>query len=138
MYYLDHIGIAVPNLQSAIDDYRSKCNVILDLAETIEDQKVEIAFLKLENTLIELLAPLNNDGPIAKFLSKRGPGLHHLCYRVDDIRAEMKRLESLGCRLIDKEPRKGAHNSQIAFIHPESMNGVLTELCQRERHANIL
>ena len=130
MYPLDHIGIATRDLDRAISEHLTNFGFKLHSRETIESQKVEVAFLKLPNTLIELLAPTSLDSTLTKFLETRGEGLHHLCYRVDDIKVELTRLEKLGHRLIDSEPRPGAHKTMIAFIHPKTLGGVLTELCQ--------
>ncbi|MCO6430634.1 MAG: methylmalonyl-CoA epimerase [Deltaproteobacteria bacterium] len=132
MYPVDHIGIAVADLDSAVKPYQSEFGYSLDLREEVPSQKVEVAFLKAPNMLIEFIAATSPDSAVSKFLEKRGPGLHHICYRVTDIRAELGRFASLGYTLIDKEPRPGAHGSLIAFIHPREMQGVLTELCQRE------
>lgn len=129
-YTFDHIGIAVRNLGSAIAFYENSFNLKCVLREKIESQGVEVAFIELPNTKIELLAPLSSPSKLTTFLEKRGEGLHHVCYRVSDIVAELSRLAALGFELLDKTPRKGAHNSQIAFIHPKSCQGVLTELCQ--------
>ncbi len=128
---LDHIGIAVQNLDEGIALYQRSFGLKLDLREPVPTQNVEVAFLKLENTLIELLAPTSPASTLQKFLQTRGPGLHHLCYRVSNIREELKRLIALGYSAIDKEPRPGAHNSMIAFLHPKDFGGVLTELCER-------
>ncbi|MBN8550466.1 MAG: methylmalonyl-CoA epimerase [Deltaproteobacteria bacterium] len=130
---VDHIGIAVPNLEEAIAQYKKNFGFDLDVREVVASQKVELAFLRTENTLLELLTPTSDDSTLSKFLSTRGAGLHHICYRVPNIVSELKRLEGLGLQLIDKTPRPGAHNSLIAFIHPRSTGGVLTELCER-RH----
>ena len=130
MYPLDHIGIAVTDLDTAIAEYERNFSFKLQLREKLESQKVELCFLKLDNTLIELLTPTHPSSTLQKFLDKRGPGLHHICYRVSDIKAELNRLSGLGHELIDKEPRSGADNTLIAFIHPKTLGGVLTELCQ--------
>ena len=127
---LDHVGIAVENLDLAIADYLSKFGFKLELREKVASQKVELAFLKLDNTKIELLTPTSPESTLRKFLDSRGPGLHHICYEVADIVAELKRLKDLGLKLIDETPRAGAHNTLIAFLHPKSTAGVLTELCQ--------
>jgi methylmalonyl-CoA/ethylmalonyl-CoA epimerase len=131
---VDHIGVAVENLDEAIAFYKRSFGCEVDLREVVEDQKVELAFLRTANTLIELLTPAPGNTTLTKFLKTRGPGLHHICYLVSDIRSELRRLEGLGMELIDKTPRPGAHKSLIAFIHPKSTLGVLTELCER-RHA---
>lgn len=128
---IDHIGIAVADLDAAIGEYQKNFGFAVDLRESVASQNVELAFLRLPNILLELLMPTSDTNAVAKFLKSRGPGLHHICYRVPDIRAELTRLEGLGFQLIDKQPRPGAHNSLIAFIHPKSTGGVLTELCER-------
>ncbi len=127
---LDHVGIATDDLDKSISQYQKDLSFKLEHRELVKDQKVEVAFLRLENTLIELIAPIDDSSPIAKFLSTRGPGLHHICYRVADIRAELSKLAALGYKLIDETPRVGAKKKLIAFIHPKSFGGVLTELCQ--------
>ena len=131
---LDHIGIAVQNLDEGIALYQRSFGLALDLPKKVPSQHVEVAFLRLENTLLELLAPTGPESTLTKFLQTRGPGLHHLFYRVKDIRAELTRLIGLGYTAIDQQPRPGAHNSLIAFLHPKGFNGVLTELCER-RHS---
>jgi methylmalonyl-CoA epimerase len=128
---LDHLGIAVVDLSASIAFYERTFGFRVDSRETVESQGVELAFVKLDNTLIELLMPTRADSTLAKFLQKRGPGLHHVCYRVPDIRAEMQRLKGLGIEFIHEFPRPGAHHSLIAFMHPKSTGGVLTELCER-------
>lgn len=131
MFPIDHIGIAVENLDDSIDFYREAFGLELDLREKVDSQKVEIAFLDCGNTLIELLTPTSPDSALAKFIASKGPGIHHICFRVNDIHAQLKRYEADGYQLIDREPRPGAHGSRIAFIHPKSMGGVLIELCER-------
>jgi methylmalonyl-CoA epimerase len=127
---VDHIGIAVTDLDQAVSLYAAMANTTVTLREKLETQGVELAFLSTGGAKIELLSSLRPDSPLGKFLQTRGPGLHHVCYRVEDIRYELKRLADLGVRLIDKEPRKGADDTEIAFIHPSSCLGTLTELCQ--------
>ncbi len=129
-YALDHIGIAVKNLDKSIAQYERNFGFTLHSRETIETSNVELAFLSLPNTLIELLTPTSTASSIHKFLETRGEGLHHVCYEVEDIRAELARMKSLGHRLIDETPRPGAHHSEIAFVHPKDTGGVLTEFCQ--------
>ena len=133
MYELDHVGLAVPDLDAALAEYGRLFGFSLDSRETITSQQVEVAFIRLPNTLIELLAPLTPECTLGRFLAKRGPGLHHLCYRVDDIRAELARLQAAGITLVDEVPRPGAHGSLIAFLHPKSTGGTLTELCEHPR-----
>lgn len=130
MWPLDHVGIAVHDIDSALEEYRVKFGFILDSREVIPSQKVEVAFIRLPNTLIELLAPQDGSSPLAKFLAKRGPGMHHLCYRVENIETELEHLTQAGVEVIDRIPRPGAHRTRIAFLHPKSTGGVLTELCE--------
>lgn len=130
MWLLDHVGIAVHDIDAALLEYRTQFGFSVDSREVIESQRVEVAFIRLPNTLIELLAPQDESSPLAKFLAKRGPGMHHLCYRVDNIEAELTRLIQAGVEVIDKVPRPGAHHTRIAFLHPKSTGGVLTELCE--------
>jgi methylmalonyl-CoA epimerase len=130
-WQLDHIGVAVRDLEQAISLYTRTTGASVTLREKLPDQGVELVFLNTGATKIELLAPLNHTCTLARFLEKRGPGLHHVCYAVADITAELARLSSdLGCALIDSEPRHGAGGTRIAFISPKSFDGVLTELCQ--------
>ncbi len=127
---VDHIGIAVADIDAAIALYASTAGTEVTLREKLVDRGVELAFLNTGGTKLELLMPLKDDSAIARFLAKRGPGLHHVCYKVDDIRAEMSRLERLGAKLIDTTPRPGASGTIIAFLEPSSFSGVLTELCE--------
>lgn len=130
LWPIDHIGIAVTNLDDSIALYQKSFGFSLQLREVVPTQKVEVAFMQCANTLIEFLQSTDPSSTLAKFLEKRGPGLHHICYLVKDINLELDRLQKLGFELIDKTPRQGAHNSLIAFLHPKSTQGVLTELCQ--------
>ncbi|MEY4701534.1 MAG: methylmalonyl-CoA epimerase [Pseudomonadota bacterium] len=130
---VDHIGIAVSDLTKAIDLYATTAGATVTLRETLESQGVELAFLNTGGCKVELLAALRHDTALGKFLSTRGPGLHHICYKVDNIRAELERLAAHGYELIDSIPRAGAGGSQIAFISPKSCLGVLTELCEYSR-----
>jgi methylmalonyl-CoA epimerase len=128
---LDHVGIAVRDLEQALALYTRTAGTSVTLREALPSQGVELAFLNTGATKIELLAPLNQTCTLARFLDKRGPGLHHVCYAVSNIVSELARLSSKqGCTLIDSEPRHGAGGTLIAFIHPSSFDGVLTELCQ--------
>lgn len=132
-YTLDHIGIAVADIEHSIEFYRASYGFELSHREVITSQDVEVAFLKLPNTSIELLAARGASSKLSAFLAKKGPGLHHICYRVDDIERELARLKSLGFTLLDETPRPGAHGTRIAFLHPKSCEGVLTELCEYPR-----
>jgi methylmalonyl-CoA epimerase len=129
-WIVDHIGIAVPDIDTAIALYASTAGTSVTLREKLIDRGVELAFLNTGGTKLELLMPLKDDTPIARFLAKHGPGLHHICYKVDNIRQEMERLAQLGAKLIDTTPRPGASGTIIAFIEPQSFLGVLTELCE--------
>ena len=128
--HIEHIGIAVKNLDEAIPFYEkmlgSKCYSI----EEVKDQKVKTAFFKIGQTKIELLESTDPEGPIGKHIEKRGEGIHHIAYAVEDIEAHMKEAEENGIRLIDQQPRKGAEGLDIAFLHPKSTFGVLTEFCE--------
>jgi methylmalonyl-CoA epimerase len=127
---VDHIGIAVTDLKAAIALYESTAGTTVTLRESLAEQGVELAFLNTGGSKLELLAPLNTTSTLAKFIAKRGPGLHHVCYRVTDINAELAKLTSVGLQLIDHTPRHGAGGTKIAFISPPSFLGVLTELCE--------
>lgn len=129
-YPLDHIGIVVEDLAKSIPFYTGSYGLEVTCREIIEERGIELVFLGLGNTDLELIAPLRPDSTVSKFLAERGPGLHHLCYKVADIRAEMKRLTGLGFELVDPTPRPGARGSEIAFFHPKTTDGVLTELLQ--------
>lgn len=134
MYKLDHVGIAVENLENSIKEYQKNFGFSLELRETLQEQGVALAFLKLANTSLELLSPINERSTLSKFLTSRGPGLHHICYEVPDLKQELSRLKGLGLKLIDEQPRKGARNTVIAFLHPKGVGGVLTELCQYDKN----
>lgn len=127
---INHIGIAVASLEDALPFYRD--NLAMDFAgiEEVAEQKVRVAMLQVGESKIELLEPTAQDSPIAKFLEKNGTGIHHIAYEVDDIEAAIAKLTGDGVRMIDSVPRNGAHGTRIAFIHPKSSNGILTELCQ--------
>lgn len=127
---VDHIGIAVTDLDAAIALYASTAGTSVTLREKLLDRGIELAFLNTGGTKLELLMPLQENTPLARFITKRGPGIHHICYRVNNIKDEMARLESLGAKLIDTFPRPGASGTMIAFIEPASFSGVLTELCE--------
>lgn len=129
---ISHIGIAVKNLEEGIAFYE-KLGLKLEAIEEVPSQKVRVAFLPCGDTRIELLEPTSEDSPVARFLEKRGEGVHHLAFAVDDLPQALQDIEADGIRLIDKEPRPGAHNADIAFLHPKSTNGVLIELC-KEKH----
>jgi methylmalonyl-CoA/ethylmalonyl-CoA epimerase len=127
---LAHIGIAVESLDDWIPYYRDVLGLELLGIEEVAEQKVKVAFLKLGEGAIELLEPTSDDSPISKFLQSRGGGIHHLAIQVDSIEDELDRHRDASARLIDSEPRNGAHNMKVAFIHPKTTGGVLVELCQ--------
>jgi methylmalonyl-CoA/ethylmalonyl-CoA epimerase len=127
---LDHVGIAVANLSEAVSFYRDALGLEIDPPEDVQSQHVRAHFIPAGQSALELLEATSDDSPIAKYVAKRGPGLHHITLRVDDIRAALARLKTRGVRLIDESPRAGAHGSLVAFIHPSSTHGVLVELKQ--------
>ncbi|MFA7228524.1 MAG: methylmalonyl-CoA epimerase [Melioribacteraceae bacterium] len=127
--HIEHIGIAVKNLEESIKFYEEILGLKCYALEEVKDQKVKTAFFMIGQTKIELLESTEPDGPIGKFIEKRGEGIHHIAYAADSIREALKEVESKGIQLIDKEPRTGAEGLSIAFLHPKSTNGVLTELC---------
>ena len=127
----DHIGIAVADLGDALAFYRDALGLAIDAPEDVPSQRVRAHFIRTGGeSALELLEATAGSSPIAKYLAKRGPGLHHLTLRVDDIHAALDRLKDRGVRLIDEAPRPGAHGSLVAFIHPSSAHGVLVELKQ--------
>lgn len=130
--HIEHIGIAVKSLDKAIPFYESLLGLKCYNIEEVKEQKVKTAFFKVGQTKIELLESTDAEGPIGKFLEKRGEGVHHIAYAVDNIEDQLKAAEENGIRLIDKTPRKGAEGLDIAFLHPKSTFGVLTELCENK------
>ena len=128
---LDHVGIAVGELGAALDFYRGVLGLEVETPEEVPSQRVRAHFIPVGESTLELLEATADDSPIAKFVAKRGPGLHHVCLRVDDIKAALVELKSRGVRLIDETPRPGAHHSLVAFLHPASTHGVLVELKQK-------
>ena len=130
MQKIEHIGIAVNSLEEGEKMYESLLGTSSYKRETVESEKVVTSFFRQGPNKIELLAPIGDDGPISKFLSKKGPGIHHIAYAVTDIRAEMSRMSNEGFILLNDEPQKGADNKLVCFVHPKSAGGVLVELCQ--------
>jgi lactoylglutathione lyase/methylmalonyl-CoA/ethylmalonyl-CoA epimerase len=128
---LDHIGIAVSDIDAALTFYRDALGLEIEAHEEVASQRVRAHFIPAGEAALELLEATAEDSPIAKYVAKRGPGLHHITLRVDDIRAALEQLKGRGVRLIDEVPRPGAHGSLVAFIHPASAHGVLVELKQR-------
>ena len=127
---IGHIGIAVESIEKWVEYYRDVLGLEFNGTEEVAEQKVRVAFFKIGESQIELLEPTSDDSPIATFLEKRGGGIHHIAVLVDDIKAALERHRAAGARLIDNEPRVGAHNMRIAFIHPKTSGGVLMELCE--------
>lgn len=127
---LEHIGIATRSLEDALIFWRDALGLEVWHTEIVEEQKVRVAMLPVGEPRIELLEPTSGDSPVAKFLEKRGPGIHHIAVRVDDIRQALLRLKESGARLIDESPRVGAGGCLVAFVHPASAGGVLLELVE--------
>lgn len=130
MRVIDHIGVAVRSIEEKLPLYRA-LGIEPGEGEEVPGQKVRVRFLPVEGTRIELLEPTGDGSPIATFITRRGEGLHHLCFQVDDIRATMRRLEAEGLHLLSREPVAGAHGSLVCFVHPRSGGGVLIELVQQ-------
>jgi len=128
---IDHIGIAVKSIDEALKIYTEMLGLKVTGIETVEEQKVKTAFIPVGESEIELLESTSPDGPIAKFIEKRGEGIQHIALRVDNLEAKLKELKEKGVRLIDEHPRPGAGGAKIAFIHPKDTKGVLIELCER-------
>ncbi|HEV7843894.1 MAG TPA: methylmalonyl-CoA epimerase [Pyrinomonadaceae bacterium] len=127
---IEHIGIATRAIEESLRFWRDALGLEVTHTEVVEEQGVRVAMLPLGEPRIELLEPTNSDSPVAKFLDKRGAGIHHIAVRVDDIRATLLRLKESGARLIDESPRLGAGGCLVAFVHPSSANGVLLELVE--------
>jgi len=128
---IDHIGIAVKGIEQAGKFYTDILGLEIEDIEHVADQKVNVAFVPVADSEVELLASTDSDGPVAKYLDSRGEGVQHIAFRVEDIEEALKELKEKGVRLIDQAPRKGAGGAKIAFIHPKETNGVLVELCER-------
>ncbi len=128
--HIEHIGIAVKSLEEAIPYYENTLGLKCYAIEEVADQKVKTAFFKIGQTKLELLESTDPEGPIGKFIEKRGQGVHHIAFAVNDIEKNLEEAESKGIRLIDKAPRNGAEGLDIAFLHPKSTFGVLTEFCE--------
>lgn len=125
---IHHVGVAVQDLDTAVDTYERLFGGRLEHRERVEDQGVEAASLRLGDSRVELLAALDEDTPVGRFLAKRGPGMHHVAYEVDDVSAALAELSEQGVELIDAQPRRGMFGLQVAFVHPESVHGVLSEV----------
>lgn len=127
---IDHVGVAVPDVDSALALYRDALGIELEHRETVEEQGVDAALLGVGEGHVELLAPLGPETPVGRYLAKRGPGLHHVAYAVADIDSALHALRRAGARLIDERPRVGIRDSRVAFVHPGALGGVLTELVE--------
>jgi methylmalonyl-CoA/ethylmalonyl-CoA epimerase len=127
---IDHIGVAVEDLDEAVSLYSEGLGMPEQHRETVEEQGVEAVLLEIGDGHVELLSPLGPETAVGKFLEKRGPGLHHVAYRTEDIDAALQEIRQAGLRLIDEEPRAGIRGSRVAFLHPKSTGGVLTEIVQ--------
>jgi len=129
--HIDHIGIAVENIEEAGKFYKDILGLKIEEVENVAEQKVKVAFIPITDSEVELLESTEPDGPIAKYINARGEGVQHIAFRVENIEEALDELKAKGVRLIDQEPRRGAGGAKIAFIHPKETNGVLVEICQR-------
>ncbi|MDB5033044.1 MAG: methylmalonyl-CoA epimerase [Chlorobi bacterium] len=134
---VSHIGIAVGSLEEAVARYSALFGNDHPHRETVAEQRVDIASYPVGDAVIELTSPTDEASPIAKFIAKRGEGIHHIAFEVDDVAAELDRLRAAGVRLINETPTEGAHDMLIAFVHPSSFNGVLVELCQKKPSLDV-
>jgi len=130
--HIDHIGIAVKSIEQAGKFYTDVLGLKIMDIENVAEQKVNVAFLPITDSEVELLQSTHDDGPLAKFIEAKGEGIQHIAYRVENIEEALRELKSKGIRLIDEKPRKGAGGAKIAFIHPKETNGVLVEICERK------
>lgn len=131
---IDHIGIAVKDSAEALKFYAEALGIQPTHEEVVEDQGVKVTFLPVGESTLELVEPINPNSATAKFIDSRGEGIHHICVEVEDIGSVLKSMAEKGVNLIDKEPRRGAHNKMVAFVHPKSTKGVLLELAQPAEH----
>jgi methylmalonyl-CoA/ethylmalonyl-CoA epimerase len=131
---IDHIGVAVDDLDSAVELYKRKFDMAEQHRETVEEQGVEAVLLEVGEGHVELIRPLSEESGVAKWLEKNGPGMHHVAYQTDDIERALGAVRDAGLRLIDEEPRVGIRGSRVAFLHPKSTGGVLTELVEPVEH----
>ncbi len=127
---IDHVGVAVEDLEAAVSLYQDQLKMAVVHRETVSEQGVEAVLLDVGDSHIELLRPLSEETAVGRFVAKRGPGLHHVAYRVQDIEQTLKDLAAAGLRLIDERPRQGIRNSRVAFVHPGGTGAVLTEIVQ--------
>ena len=127
---INHIAVAVNNLEEAARFYQTVAGLTLSGIEMVPAQKTKVGFFKIGDSNIELVQPAEPDSPLVKFLETKGQGIHHICLEVDDIEAEVKSFVEKGATMVDQKPRPGAHNTRVAFVHPKSSGGVLIELCE--------
>src|SRR5438093_8665179 len=127
---IDHVGIAVKSISDVVEVYEKTIGLKVASYDEVHDQGVRVAMLHIGESRIELLEPTRPDSPVEKFMSKRGEGIHHIAVRVDNIEQALERLKTAGVRLIDEKPKRGAHNTRVAFVHPSSTHGVLMELVE--------
>jgi methylmalonyl-CoA/ethylmalonyl-CoA epimerase len=127
---INHIAIAVNNIEEAARFYQNVLGLNLSGVEVVTAQKTKVGFFKIGESNIELVQPAEPDSPLVKFLETKGPGIHHICFEVDDVETEVKAFLDNGASMIDQKPRPGAHNTKVAFVHPKSSGGVLIELCE--------
>ena len=127
---IDHIAIAVKDIQEASTFFTDVLGLDVSPPEDVVEQKTRVAFIEVGEVRVELVQPMSEDSPVQKFLDKKGQGIHHLALRTDNVERDLESMTEKGIRLIDKEPKRGAHDSRIAFVHPKSSQGVLLELCQ--------
>ena len=127
---INHIAIAVNNIEEATKFYQEVMGLTLSGVEVVTAQKTKVGFFKIGESNIELVQPAEPDSPLVQFLETKGQGIHHICFEVEDVEAEVKDYLDKGATLIDQKPRPGAHNTKVAFIHPKSSSGVLIELCE--------
>ena len=130
--HIDHIGIAVKSIEQAGKFYEEILGLKIQDIENVADQKVNVAFIPITDSEVELLESTHEDGPVAKYINSRGEGIQHLAFRVENLEQALEELKAKGVRLIDEKPRYGAGGAKIAFIHPKETNGVLVELCERD------
>jgi methylmalonyl-CoA/ethylmalonyl-CoA epimerase len=129
----NHIAIAVNNIEELTNFYQNILGLTLSDIEVVTAQKTKAGFFKIGESNIELVQPAEPDSPLVKFLETKGPGIHHICFEVDDIETEVKAFLERGAMMVDQKPRPGAHNTKVAFVHPKSSSGVLIELCEPPR-----
>jgi len=127
---INHIAIAVNNLEEAAKFYQTILGLSLSGVEVVTAQKTRVGFFKIGESSIELVQPAEPDSPLTKFLEAKGPGIHHICFEVDDVETEVKAFLEKGATMVDRKPRPGAHDTKVAFVHPKSSSGVLIELCE--------